>query len=806
MLHRSCVIVAILFAVLMQGAESRANYCIGLALPSSTDEAGSQFAREVERALTLFKEQLAGQLGLELTEEFGVAPPNLTFKTKECLPKNVECAVEKAKEFCESDCVAVIGHTYSAPALAAAKIYDRHKLVMLTPTATQKDIADASNRVFRLTFDDQWQGAVIAAYMYKMLQRTKVAVAYQRSPYGLGLLKSFREQSDSMGVRQVAEIEVPNGSLRENDKFSNELVSALSSADAVVLFAGKDAALRLFREIRSRDAKIPIIGSDNLLWSDFTRKIDREVRRLNLPEARLMAASPFFYELAPLRAYEFKRSYERRFYQGAPLVPTRTESGHASNIDLAPFQALFVDAALLVTRGIMAGLAKNKESVPELREEVFRYLDSLDNSNDAVEGITGQLYFDEKGNIPRPVLFGWLRGTRFQPAYLQLTRDRSRGEQGCPSATNESFSVNPDDKPIPVDGVVMRPRYVVYTGINLYRIDNIELLRQSFDAEFFVWFKWMKPDKLALDRDSIFFWNSLHTADDQLVPLAESICGDVKYQGFKIKGTFLDIYNLRNYPFDSQWLSLSLSLSAHGASRILLAVDEDVDHAADRFKIFPGEYSHVGRPEHTSGTLPLNASFGDPSRKTTGGRDYDYSVYQVTFGVSRNPFPYLLKMFLPLFVLIATCLAVFWVPTEHFGVRITLVMTSLLSTIVFHMSRAGGLPNVGYLTLADRFFVWAYVIMGMSIASNLWVEWLLKKELKSKADTLNSGARYVLVSATVIVFLTLALPAIERWYFRTLVGAGLLFSLWLVYEFLRHNEPLRARIKAFLLLGGRRAE
>ncbi|MDQ7785657.1 MAG: ABC transporter substrate-binding protein [Desulfomonilaceae bacterium] len=804
MLNRLWTIIVILFALIAHGTESCGQYRVGLALPSSEDKSGTRFAEEVQRALTLFKEQLDGTLGEELKREFGVAPPNLIFQTKECPPKNVECAVENAKEFVESDCVAVIGHTYSAPALAAGKIYDRHKVVMITPTATQRDIATVSNRVFRLTFDDRWQGSVIAAYVYKILERTKVVIAYERTVYGLGLLNSFKEQSASMGVQPMAEIEVQGESPDDEIKAAGGLISQLDSADAVVLFTAKDTALNLFRAIRSRNTEIPIIGADNLLWSDFARAVDKEVGRLKLSEPRLMAASPFFYELAPLRAFEFKRDYEKRFSgEDAPVIPPG-EPHYASSMEIAPFQALFVDAALLVTRGIMAGLAKEKQSVSELREEIFTYLSTLNNPSDAVEGITGKLYFDKDGNIPRPVLFGWLKGTKFQPAYLQLVRDRPPGVEGCPDTEDERARDSFGTRTIPVEGELLRPRYVVYTGINLYRIDNVDLLRQTFDAEFFLWFKWMKPDELVLDANTIFFWNALHTADDQLVPLAQRSCDDVKYQGFRIKGTFLDLYDLRNYPFDSQWLNLTLSLSPHGASRILLAVDDDVHFAADRFKIFPGEYHHVGRPEHASGTLPLNASFGDPNRKTVGGRDYEYSVYQVTFGVARNPFPYLLKMFLPLFVLIGICLAVFWVPMEHFGVRITLVMTSLLSTIVFHMSRAGALPNVGYLTLADRFFVCAYVVMSLSIASNLWVEWLVKKEFKAKAETLNSGARYVLVSASVIVFLTLSLPATETWYYRALVGAGLLFSLWLVYEFLRHNEPVRARIKAFLLLRTRR--
>jgi hypothetical protein len=96
--------------------------------------------------------------------------------------------------------------------------------------------------------------------------------------------------------------------------------------------------------------------------------------------------------------------------------------------------------------------------------------------------------------------------------------------------------------------------------------------------------------------------------------------------------------------------------------------------------------------------------------------------------------------------------------------------------------------------------------MSLSIASNIWVEWSIKKGLPARAETLNSGARCLLVSASVIVFLTLALPAIERWYFHASVGVGLLFSLWLVYEFLGHNEPVRAKLKSYLSLRSKQEE
>ncbi len=563
-----------------------------------------------------------------------------------------------------SDCVAVIGHTYSGPALAAGKVYDRHRMVLVSPTASNRAVARASNRVFTLTFNDEWQGAVIAAYVYRMMTRTKALVFFENSAYGRGLAQSFRKQARSMDFQPVAEIAVTGPFSHDRTPEFGGLRAPLDAADVVVVFAGRTTAIKLFREIRKRSASIPIVGSDSLLSTAFVKDVHETVRQLKQPSANVLVASPFFYELAPLKAHEFRRLYEKHFFRGdawrkhPPGVPT------GSDITLAPYPALFVDAALLVTRGIMAGLAKGKRSVGEIRNEVFTYMGGLDSPEKAVEGITGSLFFDKEGSMPRPVLFGWLHGERFRPAFVQIARVPHREAQTRSTPETDVGRKDPVERPLLVNGVPVQPKYVVFTGINLYRIDNVDLLSQAFDAEFFLWFRWKKPENLVLNADTIFFWNSLYSSDDRIIPMGDHIDGDIRYRGFRLKGGFLDTFDLRNYPFDSQVLSLRMSLPAYSTDRILLAVDDEVEYAADQFAIFPNEYVKIGRPDHASGTLPLNASLGDPRRETTRSGDYDFSVYEVRFQVARNPFSYLLKMFLPLVLLIGVCLAVFWVPIK----------------------------------------------------------------------------------------------------------------------------------------------
>jgi branched-chain amino acid transport system substrate-binding protein len=798
MRFRLSLTIVIVLAGLSMSAQCWARYSIGLALPAPSKPSDPQLARDVKRALELFTEQLKGPLGGELKEEFGVDPPELTFKTILCPARDIPCAKRTAQDFVKSDCVAVIGHTYSGPALAAGKVYDRHRMVLVAPTATHREVAKVSNRVFTLTFNDEWQGAVIAAYVYRMMKRSRVAVLYEESAYGRGLRESFLKQAQSMGLQPLAEIAVPMASSQDRTPDTTGLLSKLDSADVIVLFAGRNTAIKVFRQVRKHKIDVPIVGSDSLLSTSFADAVRRTIGRLKQPQANVLVASPFFYELAPLKAHEFERLYEKRFSDRGWRGADHRFHPQRSDIGLAPYPALFVDAALLITRGIMTGLAKGSRSVGDMRTTINTYFDGIDSPEKAVEGITGRLYFNEEGSMPRPVLFGWLQGSGFRPAFLQLARVPATRTESPDESTSNAGGRQPGWKPLLVNGVPVEPKYVVFTGINLYRIDNVDLLSQSFDAEFFLWFRWKKPKNLVLNGDTIFFWNSVYSIDDQVVPMGSHVGSGIHYKSFRLKGGFLDTYDLRNYPFDTQVFTLRMSLPAYGTDRILLAVDHEVENASDDFRIFPNEYKKIGSVDHASGTLPLNATLGDPRRQASRPGDYDYSVYQVRFRVARNPFPYLLKMFMPIFLLIGICLAVFWVPARHFGVRMTLVMTSLLSAIVFHMSRASRLPNVGYLTLADTYFVVSYVVMSASIAANIWIEWLVQKGQQSRSETLNSGARYLLSAGTVFAFLTLALPAIRTWQLRAFVGVGILFSGWLVYEFVRLHPSVRARVSRFL--------
>ena len=60
---------------------------------------------------------------------------------------------------------------------------------------------------------------------------------------------------------------------------------------------------------------------------------------------------------------------------------------------------------------------------------------------------------------------------------------------------------------------------------------------------------------------------------------------------------------------------------------------------------------------------------------------------------------------MPLGIMMLVSLFVEVIPPKQFEARLTLVMTALLSVVVFHLSQNDGLPNVGYLMRADQYFM-----------------------------------------------------------------------------------------------------
>lgn len=116
--------------------------------------------------------------------------------------------------------VAVVGHYSSDCSAAAAPVYARAPLAMVSPASTNPEVTRRQLRpdwpgarvVFRLVPTDDLQGGFAAEFLRGRLRRKRMAVLHDGTLYGKGLADEFRRVFLRLGGRVLAEAAVPVGS------------------------------------------------------------------------------------------------------------------------------------------------------------------------------------------------------------------------------------------------------------------------------------------------------------------------------------------------------------------------------------------------------------------------------------------------------------------------------------------------------------------------------------------------------------------------------------------------------------------
>ncbi|MFH1117056.1 MAG: ABC transporter substrate-binding protein [Pseudomonadota bacterium] len=757
MSHRSCrilpsavLLLASLAAILgscsraTETPSTRETYTIGLVLPN-----GKPGDDPVVRGLNLFLNHYNGELKHLLAKEFGTSAPNVVLgnvssdAAASFRGGSHEKAAARAAQFLvkTADPVALIGNPSSDDEHVDHKFYNDNKIPLIALASSGTDVTRNSPWVFSMIYTDEWQGALISAYVKDILEAAHVLVI--RGDYMTGLNDSFLKQSGSNGLRVVADISFASEKEITRGRLAGRVRQVQDGYDAVIILAHAEHAVEIVRELTMLNIGVPIVGPDDLSDPRFVNGV-KKLPQDKAPK-RIIAANPFFFELAPFKASEFIREF-RRLYRENP--------GQSA--------VYAYDAAYLIVRGLMDGLRRGKKTPLELREAVQHYLLSIQSMEKALAGISGQLYFDKHGAMRRPVLFSQIKEGLFLPEFTQLLPAR-----GDPAETNRWPDPGSDEESRPrvieIDGVPMKRTAVVYAGVDVEQVSNINLDSQEFEMQGFLWFKWRS--EIHWNQKHKFFWNQILEGNEGIVSLGRNRTAPTKYSSFEMRSKFKADYDLRQFPFDTQTLRIDLSAARVGVDEVLFVADgthlRSIDEIMASKKVLPSGYRLVGI-EHFSGTKPFESSLG---KDASGGGCQEYSVYRVSLKAQRLSLPYFLKVFLPLFILVGVSHSVFLVPVQgSFSVRMSLASTALLSAIVEHLSQAQSLPNVSYLTRIDYFFVFAYVFMATNIIASIFKERLSRIGAENVARTVNRVLGLVLFFGAVVVFGLLSVPGIgEVW-------------------------------------------
>ena len=272
---------------------------------------------------------------------------------------NAEKSVNAFTKLATRDKVSIIlGSSTSGATQAMTSLAQQGKVVLISPSATNIDVTNAGDFIFRACFIDPFQGIVGADFAYNTLGSRRAAVLYDAgADYNTGLAESFRSQFKANGGQVVADEAYQSG-----DVDFNAQVTRIKAAGPDVVYLPNyynDVSLQA-KQLRDQGVNCALVGGDG--WDSLIDNAGNEV--LNG-----FWSAGFASDTTDPKGVAFVNAFMARFNRPA-----------------SQFAALGYDAMMLVADGIKAAGSFDSTAVKDAMAKL------------SGSYVTGNIRFDVRRN------------------------------------------------------------------------------------------------------------------------------------------------------------------------------------------------------------------------------------------------------------------------------------------------------------------------------------------------------------------------------------------------------------------------
>ena len=300
----------------------------------------------------------------EINAAGGVKAGDKTFKLEllaeddKADPKEGTLAAQK---IVDGGAVAVVGHLNSGTSIPASKIYSDASVAQISPSATNPKLTEQGFKTtFRVVANDNQQGGVLANFAAGEMKAKTIAIVDDRTAYGQGLADVVEKVAKEKGVKVVA---------REftNDKatdFNAILTKIRAAKPDVVMYGGMDAtAGPMAKQMKQLGIKAPMLAGDGVCSPEFIK--------LAGDAANILTCSMAGEAVEKLpKGTDFLAKYKAKFNQ-----------------DVQIYSPYSYDAVYVIAEAIKAAGSAERAAITA----------AIPKTN--YGGVTGQITFDEKGDI-----------------------------------------------------------------------------------------------------------------------------------------------------------------------------------------------------------------------------------------------------------------------------------------------------------------------------------------------------------------------------------------------------------------------
>jgi len=276
-----------------------------------------------------------------------------------------------AQKLVDAKVSAVVGHLNSGTSIPAAKIYNTAGIPQIAPSVTAIGYTALGYKsTFRVIANDSFNGSTLGSYAVKNLNAKTIAVIDDRTAFGQGLADQFIKGAKAASATvKILPRQFTNDKATD---FNAILTSIKAGRPDVIFFGGMDAVGGpMLRQMKALGISSKFIGGDGLCTQKMITLAGDA-----LGNAQVYCAVAGGVPDAEKKGMDdFKLAYKKRY-----------------GTDVQIYAPYTYDAVMIFANAMQQA----KSSSPDV------YLPFLQKIH--YRGITGDISFDNKGDLNRPTL------------------------------------------------------------------------------------------------------------------------------------------------------------------------------------------------------------------------------------------------------------------------------------------------------------------------------------------------------------------------------------------------------------------
>lgn len=547
----------------------------------------------------------------------------------------------------------VLGHYYSIPSLVGGDIYQKNAVPVITASATYDEITKENEWYFRTVPNNSYYADFLGTYLGLNLKQWPIIIISDSNNYHQSITRVFTKTIQKYDLEIIKQLTFNTSRSDVSPqliKITNT-IKMLNQKSVIFISANRPELVELVRLLKSSPQKyqFKIIGTDTAATTGFISELSNFQREQNDPgyySNDTLVIVPSIPGIGNNKSFEFYKNFNETY--------NRIPSWAA---------ACYYDTFMLSCHAIENAEIENEHGIRSIRRKIRNALIGFYDNKHAFKGLTGNIFFDEKGDSNRTLILGHYKNRVLIPEYVQYQRKHDQ------NLDSKAIKKALDNEIVVVDNTVLNEKKVVYTNIQVLSVEKFELkTHMASTVDFYLRFRFLGE----FDDHNIRFDNTeSHVSLGN--PILETKENGVTERLYRINANFKYRSYFQSFPFDKHELTIKFHHNRITNDKLTFAPSITVKDIQlfDGWKIHSQNFSIEQVEDETIPKLSVikhNLYYDQVNASVTLSRELNGVVFRYIF-----PF---LTMFLLLY-------GIYFIPIQRFSVIICII-SAVIVLNTFH--------------------------------------------------------------------------------------------------------------------------